>query len=128
MTRINCVPPSELVREHLVAEYRELPRIFPLAKKAMERGEKPGDPKLNPQEYKLGKGHCRFFYDKLAYLSGRHDEICREMRSRGYETNLDGFWREYAKELDLGPWWNGWRPTPFAMWLNRYRIAERLAA
>jgi hypothetical protein len=28
VTRINLVDPKELSRQHLVAEYRELPRIF----------------------------------------------------------------------------------------------------
>ena len=30
MTRINCVPVTELHDRHLVAEYRELPRCFAL--------------------------------------------------------------------------------------------------
>ena len=32
MTRINVVPPRLLLDEHLLAEYRELPRVFALAK------------------------------------------------------------------------------------------------
>ena len=43
MTRINCVPPSELTVQHLVAEYRELPRIFALVRAAIARGERPDD-------------------------------------------------------------------------------------
>lgn len=31
MTRINCVPVRELGGKHLVAEYRELPRVYALA-------------------------------------------------------------------------------------------------
>lgn len=31
MTRINRIPVEELSRQHLVAEYRELPRVFALA-------------------------------------------------------------------------------------------------
>ena len=34
MTRINCVPVEELHQKHLVAEYRELPRVFRLAEAA----------------------------------------------------------------------------------------------
>jgi deoxyribonuclease (pyrimidine dimer) len=41
MTRINVVPPRELTRQHLIAEYRELPRVFGLVKKAAARGERP---------------------------------------------------------------------------------------
>lgn len=55
MTRINCVPVEELTDKHLLAEYRELPRIFNLAR-AVEDA---------PTEYVLGTGHMKFFYDKL---------------------------------------------------------------
>ncbi len=37
MTRINCVPVEELSGPHLVAEYRELPRVFALAQRAATR-------------------------------------------------------------------------------------------
>lgn len=60
MTRINCIPPRELSREHLIAEYRELPRIFALVRAAIARGESPDDPR-NPTSYTLGAGHVRFF-------------------------------------------------------------------
>lgn len=40
MTRINVVPVSELVDKHLVAEYRELPRIYKAAQKFYDNGEK----------------------------------------------------------------------------------------
>lgn len=33
MTRINVVPVTELTDKHLLAEYRELPRIFGASKK-----------------------------------------------------------------------------------------------
>jgi deoxyribonuclease V len=35
MTRINLLPPSELADQHLLAEWRELPRIFGLVKKKL---------------------------------------------------------------------------------------------
>ena len=34
MTRINCIPVEELSTPHLIAEYRELPRVFALAHNA----------------------------------------------------------------------------------------------
>jgi len=120
------VPVTELTREHLVAEYRELPRVFPLAVAAMERGERPDDPR-NPTEYRLGTGHVRFFYARLGYLRDRHNQLCDEMTRRGYATNLRGFWFEYARP-SMHNWWNDWTPTEDAMAINRGRIAERLAA
>ena len=63
MTRINCIEPKYLKDKHLVAEYRELPRVFGLIEKAIERGENPKAPKFN-RSYIMGKGHLHFFYNK----------------------------------------------------------------
>lgn len=125
MTRINVVPVEELSRQHLVAEYRELPRIFTLVQKAIERGERPTDPK-NPREYKLGPGHVRFFYPRLGYLYQRQAALCREMRRRGYRVGYD----HYGLGWDIPPerypdWWQDYAPTPEAISINRQRIKER---
>lgn len=87
MTRVNCVPPEELTRQHLIAEYRELPRIFGLVRAAIARGENPND-KRNPPTYTLGTGHCRFFYNKLLYLKVRQMSLMEEMAERGYIVNF----------------------------------------
>ncbi|ERI13220.1 endonuclease [Ochrobactrum sp. EGD-AQ16] len=124
MTRINCVDPSELTGPHLVAEYRELPRVFALVRSAIERGEAPTDAR-NPSVYTLGKGHVRFFYPRLGYLAKRQAAIIDEMLARGYSpqfTNIDQL-------LDGFPdvWCNDWEPTEDAVAINRARISERLA-
>lgn len=128
MTRINVVPVEELTREHLVAEYRELPRIFGCVRAAIERGERPDDPR-NPTKYCLGKGHMRFFYDKLRFLYFRHAELVGEMQRRGYkpvfgEPPLIGV--TGGPEFDV--WWNDYNPTPEALALNRERINARLSS
>ena len=41
MTRINCIAPALLNNKHLLAEYRELPRVFGLVKKAIKNGYSP---------------------------------------------------------------------------------------
>jgi hypothetical protein len=124
MTRINCVSPTELTGKHLVAEYRELPRIFGLVAQAVERGERPDD-RRNPTEYVLGTGHCRFFYPRLGYLVKRHVQLVDEMVARGYRPNYN--------EPPIGArgipveWWGDWEPDDRALALNRARIAERFA-
>ncbi len=60
MTRINLVPPEELCDQHLLAEHRELTRI----PNAVAKGKY--HLKGQPAEYKLGEGHVRFFFNKLA--------------------------------------------------------------
>lgn len=119
MTRINCVPVTELSRQHLIAEYRELPRVFNLARKAWERGAvRP------PPQYCLGKGHLAFFYDRLAYLARRHAELVREMQRRGYKPAFTE--PLTAAHPDIPPeLWGDWAPTEEALALNRQRIRER---
>lgn len=123
MTRINCVPVEELTDKHLGAEYRELPRLFGQIAKAIERGETPNDPR-NPTEYKLGKGHTRFFYNKAGYLVLRYYELVKECNKRGRNVNFPDV-PDFAFSLP-GEWSNLWKPTPEALELNRQRIKERL--
>jgi deoxyribonuclease (pyrimidine dimer) len=118
MTRINCVPPSELCGKHLVAEYRELPRVFTLVRDAIARQERPA----HTDRYTLGKGHVRFFYTRLTWLARRQADLIAEMQRRGYRTSfgaptLDGFPQE---------WCGDWEPTADALRINRERIAARM--
>jgi hypothetical protein len=118
MTRINVVPPGVLCGKHLVAEYRELPRVLALVRAAMARKERP----VHVGRYTLGKGHVRFFYTRLAWLAGRQAALIAEMRRRGYNPqygvpSLDGFPPE---------WCGDWTPDAEAIRLNRERIAARM--
>lgn len=110
MSRINCVPVTELSNSHLLAEYRELPRVSKLARHAPDA----------PADYVLGKGHVLFFYSRGGYLKQRFEqEIIPEMQRRGYVTNFTKY-REHPDGLN-----NDWEPTPEAMEINRQRIKER---
>ncbi|WP_323012649.1 pyrimidine dimer DNA glycosylase/endonuclease V [Castellaniella sp.] len=119
MTRINCVPVEELSGPHLIAEYRELPRVFALAEKAAHRGNI-----SQPPTYTLGKGHLLFFYTRLGYLAQRHAELIAEMRKRGYKPTFSGVRREDFPDAP-DAFWCDWTPTGEAMALNRARIKER---
>ena len=123
MTRINVVPPAELTDLHLLAEYRELPRIFRMAYAAYKRGELPDDPR-NPTEYTLGRGHVRFFYSRLRYLRDRFHAIVEEMLSRGFNPAH----RDVPVFYVLMPpaWVQPYEPTDLALNINRARIEERL--
>lgn len=119
MTRINCVPVQELSGPHLVAEYRELPRVFALAQRAALRGTL-----VQPPEYTLGKGHMLFFYTRLGYLAQRHQQLIEEMKRRGYRPSFSGMRREDFPDIP-DAYWCDWVPTIEAMRLNRQRIEER---
>lgn len=122
MTRINVVPPEELSGKHLVAEYRERPRIFALVRAAQGKGLRPSDLKA-PTAYVLGRGHMLFFYDKCMFLLRRQQSLIREMRSRGYDPKF-----AYPNDLITGldqHWLGDYEPTDEAMAINRARIKER---
>ncbi|HEX7388397.1 MAG TPA: pyrimidine dimer DNA glycosylase/endonuclease V [Castellaniella sp.] len=119
MTRINCIPVEQLSGPHLVAEYRELPRVFALAQKAAARGAF-----SQPKTYVLGRGHLLFFYTRLGYLARRHMALIEEMKKRGYKPTFSGVRREdFPGTPDT--YWNDWKPTAAAMRVNRLRIKER---
>lgn len=128
ITRINVVEPTELTRQHLLAEIRELPRIFTMVKNYRSQGVNYYNfkrIKKQPQEYTLGTGHMVFFSDKLQWLADRYELLCDEWRSRGYNINqvsrkdlLDGIDNKFV---------GGYTATQQALEINRQRIAERLA-
>lgn len=123
MTRINCIPVDELTNKHLVAEYRELPRIYGLVKKKISKNVKPFEIK-KPSGYTLGTGHVLFFYDKLDWLTNRYNNLCDEMKHRGFTVN-------YSDTTDLlngipQEWFGTFTVDEHALSINRQRIAERL--
>lgn len=121
MTRINCIPPHELTRQHLVAEYRELPRLFRLVFAAQERGLSASD-FAEHDTYRLGPGHVKFFYTRLGWVAERFSQLRAEMLARGYKASY-----ETPPRFDLRPEWFGdWSPDEHAIAINKKRIAERI--
>jgi deoxyribonuclease (pyrimidine dimer) len=122
MTRINVVPVEELHKTHLVAEYRELPRIFKLAKGYAEK-HGTDTPKGAPAEYALGSGHVKFFYTRLGYCVERMQQLIAEMIKRGYNPKFTDV------SFDIVPEWDmNYKPTEGALAINRARINDRLTA
>lgn len=116
MTRINLIPPTELCDQHLLAEHRELTRI----PNAVAKGK--FHLKGQPEEYKLGEGHVRFFFNKMAFLKRRYDELHMECKARGFKVQY--IWPE---TLPSSPeLWLDYQPTDAALEINRQRIQERM--
>ena len=122
MTRINVIPPRKLSDKHLIAEYRELPRIFGLIRAAQDRGESIND-KRNPAQYVLGSGHVRFFYDKAGWLQCRQQELVNECLHRKFNITytdtsklLNGIRHRRRKN---------WEPSEADEALNIERINQR---
>lgn len=79
MTRINCaIPVDKLSGPHLLAEHREIKRIPNCIKS--------GRYNMNgiPEKFTLGKGHVKFFYNKLEYLRNRYLKLYNECLKRNY--------------------------------------------
>ena len=118
MTRINCIPVSKLIDQHLRAEYREMLRL----PNALKKSKSTGKPLAVPMFYKMSAGHMKFFYDKGEYLRKRHDELKKEMNRRGMKTEFSlnlGAFHHYGMMGD-------WTPGADAMLVNCERLIERI--
>jgi deoxyribonuclease (pyrimidine dimer) len=122
MTRINVIDPTLLSNRHLLAEYRELPRVFGLVRAAQKRGERPQTLKA-PSTYTLGTGHVKFFYTRLQWLLNRQRSLILECQSRGFNIQHTD---PSALVDDLNPLWlNDWTPTETDKQKNIDRINAR---
>lgn len=121
MTRINLVSPSTLCDQHLLAEFRELPRIpNALLRKSVE-----DLCDLNiPSEYCLGTGHVTFFYNKLMFLTLRYTDLYKECLFRGF--NVIGIIPPVPKEGVYRLFYDEWQPSPSDIELNIQRINDRM--
>jgi len=114
MVRINLISPRKLADQHLIAEYNEILMLFGYLRKY---------PKADniTENYCLGKGHIRFFKNKLLYLKKRHESIKKEMRRRGFKANKTINLEEFDEKL-----LNCWKPKSSDKEMIKKRIVERL--
>ncbi len=124
MTRINLVPPNMLSDKHLLAEYRELPRVFTLAKNS-------GAPFAHTvgNLYKLGPGHVLFFVNKIPWLLIRYKAIVGECFQRGFAIDSGLVDSVMGSAIDLinsrPDLCVEYNPTPEEFYLNMARICIR---
>jgi len=123
MTRINIIPVKELTNKHLLAEWREMPRVVKNLNKSLNRSN-PFSKDEMPKTYTLGFGHIKFFYDKFLFLHKRHMELTKELLQRGYNLSYtdSNIFATVGKE-----WYNDYIPTEEEMAVNRQRSQDRLA-
>ncbi len=109
MTRVNVgIREQELCDQHLLAEYRELPRCFNTRTDANLTG------------FRLGKGHQLWCAQFQRSLHTRQWHLCCEMTYRGFTVN------RWTYPIETGLWW-GSEDEEVARPLLRARILERLA-
>lgn len=123
MTRINLTLVSELADQHLMAEYRELPRVFGAVRKHVQNGKKLKDFKIS-SVFILGTGHVTFFYDKLEFLRKRQINIIAECLKRGFKIQ-----DTTAQDISDIPveWRNDYIPTSDALKISQARLDEKIA-
>lgn len=122
MTRVNVVPVKKLNVKMLVSEYREISRLPKNLTKSLNRKGKPFKLTEIPDSYTLGKGHVKFFYNKMLFLKKRYEALIAEMVSRGYNPTFrdSSIFENCPKEF-----YNDYTPTIEAIEINRQRIKER---
>jgi len=114
MVRINLIDPRNLADQHLVAEYDEIlmlvahVRKYPFARDV-------------PEKYCLGKGHIRFFKNKLKYLEKRHELLKKEMKKRGFRAGKTVNLKGLPKGLV-----NDWKPSGRDKKIIRKRIIQKI--
>jgi deoxyribonuclease (pyrimidine dimer) len=120
VTRINSgIHPEELPDKLLLAEHREIKRI-PNAILAGRYSLKD-----QPGEFTLGKGHVKFFYDKLEYLLIRYCELWEECIIRGFKVQDYSPSFENAAKMEGYALFNQWRETPEARKIVLDRIESK---
>lgn len=117
MTRINLIPPSELSDQHLLTEYRELPRCI----------KQPLNISDAPTHYCLGKGHMKWARKNWKFLLKRFEELCNEIDYRGFKRSFGSKELEnhFHQHYDLPE--VDYNPSKEDVELSRKRINEKVA-
>lgn len=121
MTRINVVDPSELMDQHLLAEYREIRLLCANLTRTLnsKQGFKPNKV---PSEFTLNTGHVYFFFNKGKYIHDRYEAIKKELQHRGISADLSFPLDGWPSHL-----YNDWVPSERDRNIVRERIALRIS-
>ena len=122
MTRVNLISPICLYDQHLIAEWREIPRIPNAVRKLLQNKGSFDIIKTIPDDYVLGTNHVRFFYDKLGFIKKRHELLKQEGKNRGFNLDsitidLEGIPEMFKKDFVI---------LKKSVTLNLERISEKI--
>lgn len=114
MVRVNLIDPACLTDPHLVAEYDEILMLMAYIREHQ-------DFEGIPDNYCLGKGHIKFFKNKIGYLKKRHELLKKEMKKRGFvaRKTLD------TKGINKGML-KDWSPNPQDLQIIKKRIKQKI--
>ena len=114
MVRINLINPKKLADQHLIAEYNEILMLLGYVRKYPMN-------KDIPESYCLGRGHIKFFKNKLLYLKKRHENLKKEMRRRGFTAQKKISLSEFPNKLK-----NDWKPSSKDFIIIKERLREKI--
>lgn len=117
MTRINLVEVETLSDQHLLAEYRELPRMASFANKTTKHQ------KDIPVSFTLNTGHMTFFLDKAEFLEERHQKVTQELLKRKVSLNNP---EKFVMVRNARFQQKQWKPTTPEISISQKRIQEKL--
>lgn len=124
MTRINLVDVTTMADQHLMAEYRELPRIV------NEWKVKCNNIKFYqgiPNKFCLGTGHVRFFRNKIRFLIQRYSLIVQELIKRNFKLQQQDMRDSVITNLlAIDEHQVDWFPTKEDIKISQARINEKL--
>lgn len=118
MTRVNVIEPVYLTNRHLLAEYKEITQFMHLAKKSDLIGL--------PDDYTLGKGHCKFFFDKGLFIRKRFELLGNELIKRNFAVKKELFHERIERIEKSFLVWKDYQPTSKAIKINVERIKQRI--
>ena len=124
MTRINLIDVSIMTDQHLLAEYRELPRIVNDWKK---RYSDIKFYKAIPNKFCLGQGHIKFFWNKIQFLIQRYGLIVGELLKRNFAVKQTSIVdNEISHLLSIDANQITWNPTDEDIAISQQRITEKI--
>ncbi len=118
MTRVNVIEPVYLTNRHLLAEYKEITQFMHLAKRSDLIGL--------PDDYTLGKGHCKFFFDKGLFIRKRFELLGKELIKRNFAVKEELFYERIERIEKSFLVWKDYQPTAKAIKINIERIKQRI--
>lgn len=127
MTRINLVPPEELMDQHLFAEFREIKMVPKSLSRSIRARGVAGVLQRIPAAFTLNTGHVSFFYNKGQYLFERYQALRCELERRGINFNRDAELDPDDVFLRHPEFLGCYTPTSDALCIIRTRIAEKIA-
>jgi len=122
--RCNLVSPKLLTDQHLFAEFRELKMIVPALRRSLKTHTVDEVLSDIPLTFTLGKGHMKFWYNKLLYLSERHRDIQIELVNRHYNFKPFSLLHD-TEDLD-SQFFRLWAPTTTDFNVIQARIVDRI--